>query len=415
MKRQRGTGSIYLPAESSVWAYQIYVNGRRYRGSTGLRNIREAEGFVRRKVAEYSIGISCPNVEKVTVKELVEDLLVRHSNDGNKSLADDESRWRNHIQPFFAHLRATQVSSDLIEKYINDRKTHVTRSKTPPANGTINRELSLLKAAFNYGAEKTPPKVMRTPHFRMLEERNVRKGFLPDAAYIKIAETTTAEPTAQLRPWLRGMFEAAWCYGWREGEIQNLRVSQFDPVARVIYLEPGETKNDVPRRTPPMDETIYQLISACVVGKIATDFIFTRDNGEPIRDFRDAWWKSCVAAGRGAFLCKECGHMVPGMRCDFCLGERVYEGLLFHDLRRTGIRNMIRNGVPEKVAMLISGHKTRSVFDRYNITNYEDLVDAGRKINEGRERIQKDVRDFDHRTATVKGESGTHDKPKGIN
>jgi hypothetical protein len=48
----------------------------------------------------------------------------------------------------------------------------------------------------------------------MLEERNVRKGFLADDAYIKLAEGTAEEQKAKLRPWLRGMFEAAWCYGW---------------------------------------------------------------------------------------------------------------------------------------------------------------------------------------------------------
>lgn len=204
-------------------------------------------------------------------------------NDANKSIEDDESRWNNHLQPFLGHLRATQVSSDLIEKYINHRKSENTRSKKPPQNATINRELALLKAAFNYGAQKTPPKVMRTPYFRMLEERNVRKGLLPDEAYIRLAEATAKEQTARLRPWLRGMFEAAWCYGWRESEVTNLKVYQFDPSARIVLLEPGETKNDVPRQTPPMDETIYQLILACTVGKGSDDFIFTRDDGEPIR------------------------------------------------------------------------------------------------------------------------------------
>ena len=91
--------------------------------------------------------------------------------------------------------------------------------------------------------------------------------------------------------------------------------------------------------------------------------IFHRD-GKPVGDFRKAWQQACVRAGLGRFITDAAGRVIG------------YEGKLPYDLRRTAVRNMVRAGVPERVAMEISGHRSRSVFDRYNVTSDRDLRDA---------------------------------------
>ena len=408
MKRQRGTGSIFLQPGSSIWWYQIWINGKRQRGSTGCRTKREADAFVRRKLAEYSVGLSSPESQKVTVKELVEDVLLRNKNNGNKTVADDESRWKNHLEPFFGHLRATQVSSDLIDRYINKRKSDQTRSKTAPENGTINRELALVKSAFNHGTEQTPPKVRFVPHFNMLEENNVRRGFLQDEQYLRLSRECAVEGV-----WLAGLFETAFAYGWREDELLALRVGQLDLLGKIIDL--GETKNG-DQRMIHMTEHVFQCLVRCVAGKKPDDFVFTRDDGSRVKDFRQAWWNACIRAGLGRFECRDCDSNVSeGRRCSTCQSKKKakYIGLKFHDLRRTGIRNMSRKGIPEKVGMLISGHRTDSVYRRYNIVDMEVLKTATAKIEEHQREIVQ--AENNHRTAIVSTETGADDKGKQIN
>lgn len=123
-----------------------------------------------------------------------------------------------------------------------------------------------------------------------------------------------------------------------------------------ICLYSGETKNDE-GRIVALTKECRAPVTEMRKGKQAEDYLLTRENGDSVRDLRGAWDALVTAAGLPA--------------------------LLLHDFRRSAVRNMIRRGVPERVAMRISGHKTRSVFDRYNIVSEADLTDAARKIEAG--------------------------------
>jgi integrase len=118
-----------------------------------------------------------------------------------------------------------------------------------------------------------------------------------------------------------------------------------------------------------MTAEVYGLLRECVCNKEPGDHVFTRANNEPVRNFSGAWYSLCERAGLGKFVTGE-------------NKKSKWEGLLFHDLRRSAVRNM-RRGVSETVAMRLSGHKTRSVFSRYDITSFGDIEDAANKIERG--------------------------------
>jgi integrase len=217
------------------------------------------------------------------------------------------------------------------------------RMKQGAKNATINRELAALKRMLTIGARSTPPKVDRVPHIPMLKENNVRKGFFEHGDFVALRD--------ELPEHIRGIVTFAYKTGWREGEILPLKWSQVDLGQGIVTLNPGETKNS-DGRTVYLDEELREVFKREHArrrqNKSLCLYVFLNQAGnDGVKDIRRAWEGACKRLG---------------------LGHR-----LFHDLRRTAVRNMVRAGIPERVAMMISGHKTRSVFDRYNIVSDSDL------------------------------------------
>jgi integrase len=341
--RPRGTGSVYQ--RGNTWWIRYSHHGRVYRESTKQTDKSKAEKKLRIRLSQLTTGTFLePKTEKIRIEELMTDCLREYRVNSRRSIDDAQIRWDKHLKPFLGHLRAVEVSSTKLNEYVDARQ------KENAANGTINRELALLKRAFHIAYASTPRKVQTIPSFPHLKEAAPRQGFLEYSQYRKLAEACSGEL------WLRTILEIGHTYGWRLSELTSMRVRQVNLMDRTIRLE--SSKNDEPREVI-MTASIFTLLSACVSGKPADDHVFTREDSTPVKNFRDRWKSICKKAG------------VPG--------------LLFHDLRRCGARNLRHAGVSESVIMKIGGWKTASVFRRYAIVDKADISNAVLKLQRSQE------------------------------
>lgn len=362
MKRPRGTGSLFQYKGCGIWYMKFYRNGKPVRESSGTDKLKKAEKILQQKLAEVATNTFVePADRKLTVDALYSALLDDYKNNSMASLIGAQQRWQwpakegeelpppGRLKTFFSGIRALAVTTDMLNRYV------ALCREQGLSNGTINRDLAALRRAFNLAYKAG--KIQKVPCFPHLKESAPRSGFVEEAAYTKLASKAR-------ELWLRALLATAYSFGFRKGELLQLRVRQVDFLNRTIRLNAGETKSG-DGRTIKMTQDVFVLLQACVSGKGPDDYVFTRENGEPVVGFRKRWEK----------LTKDAG-------CP---------GLLFHDLRRSAVRNMVRRGVPETVAMKISGHKTRAVFDRYNVTSEQDLADAALKIEAGKIAANKQV------------------------
>jgi integrase len=241
------------------------------------------------------------------------------------------------INPALGDIKAAKLTSTQVKHYIQQRLKKVKAS-------TINRELGLLHRAFKLGYQQDPPLVGRVPFFPKLTESEPRRGFLKPEHYRSLL--------AELPHELKLLFVIAYHVGLRKGALLRIKWEQVDLASSCIWMQ-GKKAN---RKPEPVAVPIYgDMRTYLDVQPRTCEYLFARGSA-PIKDFRKSWDLACQAAG------------VPG--------------LLFHDLRRTAVRNLRRAGVAESVIMKITGHRTRGVFERYNITDQSDTIEAGRLAEE---------------------------------
>lgn len=301
-----------------------------------------AERLLKLREGEISQG-KLPGVifDRIRFDELAEDFLSDYRINKRRSIIKAQ-RSVKHLEKEFARMPVPQINSHRINRYIEMRMAEGAK------NATVNRELSALKRMFSLGARSMPPKVAYVPYIAMLREDNVRKGFFEHGDFLALKE--------MLPEYLRGFATFGYKTGWRLSEIANLTWSQVDRDLGIVRLEPGETKNSE-ARTVYLDQELKDIVNqqweARKTALRLSPYVFLTRKGDKIRRFDRAWKGACKNAG---------------------VGNR-----LFHDFRRTAIRNLVRSGTPETVAMKISGHRTRTVFERYNITSENDLKLAAQR------------------------------------
>jgi len=340
-KRDPASGKL---VEKGPWWMKYYRDGRPFYESTRTTDRTEARRKLKACEGQVASGLHHgPKVDRTRFEDLVADIRQDYALNERKS-GRRLNDFIRHLTDHFKQLRASAITTDRIKGYVAKRRAE------GAANGTINRELACLKRMFKLALQHTPQKVARIPHIPMLEEHNVRSGFFSHEEYLAVR--------GALPDYAQIAVSIAYYTGLRIGEVLGLEWSQVDLREGKLALTPLQTKTETPRIVyfPPDLHMVLTEAKRRHEAKCPTCPWVCHRFGKQLLEIRGSWHKACHRVG--------------------------LEGRLIHDFRRTAVRNMTRAGIPERVAMTISGHKTRSVFDRYNIVNEGDLKTAARSLKD---------------------------------
>jgi integrase len=312
---------------SRFW-YSFIFNGRRIQRSTKSKNRKDARDIERgewSKLARGEAGLPDNSQPSRTIKELLDALEATYE----ETSPQRRSLFKQARRAFGSKL-ASQLTAGDIETFIGEKR------KAGKRPATINRVGELVRRSYRV-AKITPPEIRH-----LSEKDNARKGFFADDEFRRVY--------SHLPENVRDFALFGYLTGWRKGEIASLTWNDIEE--GVIRLRTENSKNREARSiviAGELVDVIGRRKQARLANGVLTNLVFHR-GGDPVAELRKSWATACEKAG--------------------------VAGRIFHDLRRTAVRNMVRSGVPQSVAMKISGHKTASMFRRYDIASEADLRQA---------------------------------------
>jgi integrase len=374
---KKTNGAAYIPKGRTHYLIKYYKDGIAVRESTGTTDKEEAHKMLRERMTRIDTGTSLRAAAgKVRWEEAVRQYLVKAENNGRDSVAKMRARFEHHLTPFFKRRLLASITESDLNDYVNARKqqTYIQGSRVTTtgrvhvgsgaalrySNGSINMELSQLRRVFRLQLHARA--IAQMPHFRevFLKRTGTRKGFFTHAEYLRVIAHLPATEAA--------VVTMAYITGWRmSSEILTLEWSQVEFSGHgSIRIEVGDDKSEAGRVFPLTDDLRALLRERDAARKAAekagyiVPWVFFRlvtrkgqTSAQRVRYFMKRWRTACKAA-----------HV-----------QRIP-----HDLRRTAARNMVRRGVAERVAMQLLGHKTRWVFDAYNISSEADTWHAAQLL-----------------------------------
>lgn len=328
--------TLYRRRGTQNWAIRFYLDGQLKRETTGTPERDVAQAFLRKKVEEATSGRFTDVDERPTFSEMRERLVANYRFKRNRT---DAARHTIRLAEFFGAMRGEEIVEQKVEEY--SRRRLEVQGASP---ATLRRELALLKRMLRLSSHRLP----RVPLIDMPRVDNARQGFFEESDFRAIAR--------ELPPHARNLVEFLYLTGWRSGEAFRLLWSDVDWKSECIHLR--DSKNREPRIFPFKYHARLETLLRDQREEVSR---WEREHerlcpsvfhwrGQPIQKLRRSWSNACRRAGLG--------------------------GRLLHDFRRTAVRNLIRSGVQQAIAMKITGHKTDSIFRRYLIVDEELLAQA---------------------------------------